>query len=76
MNTLILSKIEKQMTRLSFDEQLWLMERLAHSIRRKSPMKMDDWEHQLARMAADSEIQNELEVINTEFLVTENDGLD
>lgn len=46
MNTLTLYQIEKQMTQLSFDEQLWLMERLAYNIRSKSPVKVDDWEYQ------------------------------
>jgi hypothetical protein len=49
----------KSINQLSLDEQLWLMERLAQSIRNYMLNKTDT-ESQLAAMANDPEIQKEL----------------
>jgi hypothetical protein len=66
MNLLALSQIEESINRLSLDEQLWLMEQLAHRIR-ENTLKQSVWDNQLAAMAADPEIQNELQKISVEF---------
>ena len=66
MNSLALSQIEESINRLSLDEQLWLMEQLAHRIR-ENTLKQSAWDNQLAAMATDPEIQNELQKISVEF---------
>jgi len=75
MNMMILSQIEENIYELSLDEQLWLIERLAQHIRNAMEEK-DNFESQLVTMANDPEIQNELQMIETEFAVTEADGLE
>jgi hypothetical protein len=75
MNTPILSQIEQSINQLSLDEQLWLMEQLAHRIR-ENTLKQSFWDTQLAAMAADPEIQNELRKIEEEFAFAEADGLE
>ena len=75
MNMMILSQIEENIYELSLDEQLWLIERLAQHIRNTIEEK-DNLESQLVTMANDPEIQNELQLIETEFAVTEADGLE
>lgn len=77
MNSSILSEIENKINQLSREEQLWLIERLAYSLR-KSTLKEKDQsilEYQLATMAHDPEIQNELKKIDEEFALTESNGL-
>ena len=75
MNSLALSQIEESINRLSLDEQLWLMEQLAHRIR-ENTLKQSVWDNQLAAMAADPEIQRELQKISEEFAFAEADGLE
>ncbi len=75
MEKTTLSKIEESINQLSLDEQLWLMERLAQSIR-NFMFRKTYIESQLAAMANDPEIQRELREIEEEFRVTETDGLD
>jgi hypothetical protein len=75
MNTPVLSQIEESINQLSLDEQLWLMEQLAHRIR-ENTLKQSFWDTQLAAMAADPEIQNELRKIEEEFAFAEADGLE
>ena len=75
MNMMILSQIEEDIYKLSLDEQLWLIERLAQHIRNAVAIK-DDFEMQLIAMANDPEIQNELQIIETEFAIAEADGLE
>lgn len=74
MDTFAMSQIEKDVSRLSLDEQLWLLECLARQLR-ENLMGQDSLGAQLAAMAADPEIQNELRKIELEFVVTEEDGL-
>lgn len=76
MTTPALDRIETAIAQLSFDEQLWLMERLAHRIRQQSLRPLVAHDHDLRAMAADPAIQREVQHINDEFLVTELDGLD
>lgn len=67
MNTMILNQIEDSVSRLTLDEQLWLMERLAHRIRQQSlrqhPFTISD----LVAMAADPDIQAELRQIEAGY---------
>ncbi len=71
-----LERIETDSARLSLAEQLWLMERLVHRIRHVGlrPLVVEDSD--LAAMAADPAIQNEIQNIDAEFAHTEMDGLD
>jgi hypothetical protein len=83
MNGMNLAQIEKNICLLSAAEQLLLIERIIHRLRTKDVEENEHkWEHkqdtmetQLAEMAADKEIQVELQKINEEFSVTELDGL-
>ena len=76
MNTMVLSQLEENIYELSLDEQLWLIERLAQHIRNAMTIKEDNLEMQLIAMANDPEIQNELQIIETEFAIAEADGLE
>ena len=70
-----LTELEKNICRLSLDEQLLLIERVSHRIRVDISGKTDI-DAQLSKMAADPEIQKELQAIEHEFSATEQDGLD
>jgi hypothetical protein len=70
----ILSELEENISRLSVDEQLLLIERVSHRIR-KNISGNQDMDTQLSEMAYDPEIQRELQEIEREFSVTEQDGL-
>ena len=59
---------------MPLDEQLLLIERLSHRIRKNIAITTDI-EFQLREMAVDPEIQRELQEIEREFSVTEQDGL-
>ena len=76
----VLSQIEKTVGRLSREEQLWLIEQVAHRLREDSTksdaVEQAAFESQLAAMATDSEIRVELHKIDREFAVTEADGLE
>lgn len=72
---MILSQLEENIYELPLDEQLRLMERLAQNIRNAMARKQDI-EMQLAAMANDPEIQNELQMIAEEFALAESDGLE
>ena len=74
MATAVLSEIESEFARLSPEAQLRLLERLVHRAR-VTVAGADTWESDLARMAADPEVQRELSCIDAEFGVTEADGL-
>ena len=54
MSASSLSEIEQSINQLSREEQLWLIERLAHTLRETT------WEAQLVAMASEPEIQREL----------------
>jgi hypothetical protein len=70
-----LLEIENQIRQLSLSDQLWLVERLIQHIRTDTAPDNTLVEIELADMAADPEIQAELQQIETEFAVTEMDGL-
>ena len=71
----LLTELEETICRLSLDEQLLLIERVSHRIRTDISGKTDI-DAQLSKMAADPEIQKELQEIEHEFSATERDGLD
>lgn len=75
MDQSMISQIEDTFSRLSISEQLLLIERLVHQVH-NSTLKQPDLESQLALMAADPQIQNELERIEEEFAYAEADGLE
>ena len=75
MNSSVLSQIEESINQLSLDEQLWLIEQLVHRIR-ENTLKQSVWDSQLVAMAADPEIQEELQKIDEEFAVAEANGLE
>ena len=76
----VLSQIEKTIDHLSREEQLWLIEQLAHRLRedtiKSDAVEQATFETQLAAMAKDPEIRAELQKIDREFAVTEADGLE
>ena len=71
----LFNELEENIRRLPLDDQLLLIERVSHRIRNDISVKMDI-DAQLSKMAADPEIQKELQEIEQEFSATEQDGLD
>jgi len=76
MNVTSLSQIEKNVSNLPRDEQLLLVERIIHRLRKRNIEEESDIESQLAMMASDPFVQKELGKINEEFASTELDGLE
>ena len=74
MSQIALSEIEQDVMRLSADEQLSLISRIAEKLRRKID-ESTDFEKSLAEMANDADIQRELKEIEEDFRHTELDGL-
>ena len=64
----LLSELEENISRLSLDEQLLLIGRVSHRIRENISDKTDG-DAQLSEMAADPEIQKELQRIKVEDTV-------
>ena len=75
MTTSHLSKIELLIERLSFDEQLELLEHLSLKLR-QTATQQKHLEEDVIAMAFDPDIQRELELIEKEFLPTIVDGLE
>jgi hypothetical protein len=75
-HSLALSQIENAIPKLSYDERLWLVERLVHDLRRCSQSVRAQQNAALAEMAADPQIRRELAAISDEFAHTEMDGLE
>jgi hypothetical protein len=75
MNDSIVTQIEDSFNQLSISEQLWLIERLVHRVH-DATLSRGDVDEQLALMANDPEIQNELRDIEQEFSHAEADGLE
>ena len=71
-----LNEIESEFARLSPEAQLSLLERLVRRVRVAVSGRRDTWEAELSAMAADKEMQRELNRINAEFSATETDGLE
>jgi hypothetical protein len=75
MTTATLQRIDSDIGQLSLPEQLWLMERLAHRLRRRVLRPLTVREADLTAMAEDLAIQDEVWAIGSEFAETEMDGL-
>ena len=75
MNLSGLSQIERKISQLSREEQLRLIERIVHRLR-KSNKERVDLDSQLAAMAHDPEIQEEMRRIEKQFALTETNGLE
>lgn len=76
-----LVEIERSISSLSIEEQLWLLERIACGVREKTYIanKLANakyLEAEIAEMANDPDIQVEIAAINQEFIVAEMDGLE
>jgi hypothetical protein len=75
-----LAQIEQSIDFLTYDELLYLLEKLVRSLKKKSSSRVlssqQAFEQQIAMMANDPDIQNELAEINRDFAVTELDGLE
>lgn len=75
-----LTQMEQSIDILSYDELLYLLEKLVRSPKKKSPSRIlssqKTFEQQIAVMATDPDIQRELVEIEREFAVTELDGLE
>lgn len=65
MATAVLSEIEREFTLLSPEAQLTLLERLVHRTR-LTVAGEDTWEADLASMAADPDVQRDLNCIGAE----------
>jgi hypothetical protein len=74
MNPSLVSQIEVSINQLPLDEQLRLIERITQHIRETMVVRKS-LDYQLAAMAAEPEIQNELQNIHKEFSIAETDGL-
>ncbi len=68
MASRVLLDLEKQITNLTHEDKLWLLERLASILQKDVSSDLDE-------MAADPDIQRELSAIDVEFRLTEEDGL-
>ena len=71
-----LSQIEQFISLLSYEEQLWLVERIIHNLRvtRSSDnlsTQPQTFEQELSLMANDPAIQGELKAIEQEFAIIE-----
>jgi hypothetical protein len=76
-----LVEIERSISSLSIEEQLWLLERIACRVREKTYISnklanAKSLEAEIAEMANDPDIQVEIAAINQEFIVAEMDGLE
>ncbi|HEX9974951.1 MAG TPA: hypothetical protein VGD14_23050 [bacterium] len=75
-----LTQIEQSIDIMSYDELLYLLEKLVSTLRQKSSSKIltsqKVFEQQIAKMAEDPDVQRELVEINREFAMTELDGLE
>lgn len=76
-----LLEIDRSIRDLSLEEQMWLLESLVKNLRQKTntdtfPLKSQDIEKEMAKMANDGDIQAEIAAIDQEFAVTQMDGLE
>jgi hypothetical protein len=76
MRNSVLAQIESSFGQLSVSEQLLLIERLVHQVHEVTLKRRGELDQQLAMMAADPEIQRELQRIELEFSNAEADGLE
>jgi hypothetical protein len=71
-----LADIKNRVSNLSHQEQLTLIEHLAHELRLAGVSARDAINGEFVAMAADPEIQRELQAIAEEFADAESDGLE
>lgn len=76
MTNSALTQFEDSFRRLSTDEQQLLIERLVRHLNETTARRTSELDQQLALMASDPEIQNELERMEREFSYAEADGLE
>jgi hypothetical protein len=76
MKKAALDDIEKRIEKLTQEEQLHLIERLAQGLRRGQTRRRPPRPENLAAMAADPQIQAQLRLIEEEFRGTAADGLE
>jgi hypothetical protein len=76
MDTAVLNNLASQIESLPPDEQLWLLRRIARSLRRPATTSKGAWDQSLVAMSGDPDIQREIREIAEEFLATETDGLE
>ena len=76
MDQSVLSQIEDSFSQLSPSEQVKLIERLVHYVHQHTFNEEKDLDRQLGLMAADPQIQSELQSIEREFAYAEADGLE
>ncbi|MEQ1605140.1 MAG: hypothetical protein ABL999_09745 [Pyrinomonadaceae bacterium] len=74
MNQTALSQIELSIRQLPTREQQLLISRVAETLRKQTEDE-NEFDRQMAAMAADEEIQAELKRIEQDFAVTDFDGL-
>ncbi|HJQ67823.1 MAG TPA: hypothetical protein VKA70_02555 [Blastocatellia bacterium] len=67
MNQTVLSQIEDTFNKLSLSDQLRLIERLVHRVHQNTLRQPDEIDNQLVLMAADPEIQQEIQRIEQDF---------
>jgi len=70
------SQIEESFRNLPISEQRALIERLVARLNEQGLDQTHDLDDQLARMAADPDIQREMREIEREFALAESDGLE
>ena len=76
MDSTALTEIEDSFSRLPRTEQLLLLERLVHHLNETAAHEQRQTEMEITAMASDPEIQRELQRIETEFALTDSDGLE
>lgn len=74
MQTAHVLELEQQITFLPRADQLLLLERIIHRLRQDDAV-IQDLDRELEVMAADPEIQREMQAIHHEFVIAEGDGL-
>lgn len=70
------SQIEESFSQLPISEQRRLIERLVRHVHEKTLTESQELDDQLGLMAADPQIQSELQEIGSEFALAESDGLE
>lgn len=76
MSNSVLTQLEDGFKQLSTSEQLWRIERLVNHVHEPALKQSNDVDEELALMATDPKIQNELRRIELEFSYAEADGLE
>jgi hypothetical protein len=72
--SLVLHKLEREISDLSTTDKLWLLAQIAQQLQPPNP-KIPSLEETLMEMANDPQIQQEIAVIEAEFAIAGMDGL-